>query len=138
VGRFYANDSWSGEPALARIDRQIAHYFHFLALSRPYTVEWRGRLLTPYAGAYGLAVKAVSSASLSIDGVEVIAPSAPRELAEGEVYLTAGTHELALRYLDSDSHSHVYLYWRPPEGELALVPPEVLFLPQEGAWWTTP
>jgi hypothetical protein len=44
-------------------------------------------------------------------------------------------HELTLRYLDNAPHSQVYLYWEPPEGELALVPPEMLYMPKEGAWW---
>ena len=132
VGRFYANDSWSGEAALVRVDRQLGHYFHFLLLPRPYTVEWRGRLLAPYSGVYKLAVKSISQASVEVDGTTVIAPSAQ---AEEELYLAAGMHELSVRYLDNAPHSQVYLYWKPPEGELALVPPEVLYLPQEGGWW---
>ncbi|MBN1639950.1 MAG: glycosyltransferase family 39 protein [Anaerolineae bacterium] len=136
LARFYPNESWSGELALARLDRQVAHYFHFLVLPRPYTVEWRGRLLAPVTGVYKLAVKAISSASLSIDGGAVIPPSALGALAEVEVFLAAGIHDLALRFLDDAPHSQIYLYWQPPEGEMSVIPPEVLYTPQDGAWWS--
>jgi hypothetical protein len=138
VGQFYANDNWEGEPALVRIDRQIAYYFHFLPLPRPYTVRWTGRLFTPVAGPYGFAVKAISSVSLAIDGRPVIQPTRPGELVDAEIEIASGLHDIELRYVDNQSHSQVYLYWQPPEGELTRVPFEVLFPPYDGTWWTVP
>jgi hypothetical protein len=154
VGRYYANDQWAGEPAMVRLDRQLAYYFHFLPLPRPYTVEWRGRLAVPVEGVYRLRTKAISSASLYLDGRPVIdrsspgqvdksPPGAPGPIAEGEVYLTAGLHDLSVRYLDNQSHSQIYLYWQPPGGEYVLIPCDALFLPDgnsavEGAWWPVP
>jgi hypothetical protein len=138
VGRFYANDEWASEPAFARLDRQVAYYFHFLPLERPYTVQWTGRLFAPVTGKYRFAVKAISSASLAIDGNPIIEPSAPSEFREGEIHLAPGLHGLELRFLDNQSHSQVYLYWQPPDGAWAHVPPEVLFPPSQGAWWPVP
>jgi hypothetical protein len=138
VGRFYANSTGTGVPALVRVDRQIAYYFHFLLLPRPYTVQWTGRLLAPAAGTYKLALKAISSASLSIDGQVLIEPSRPGELRETEIDLSVGLHDIVVHYLDNQSHSQVYLYWQPPGGELVRVPPDVLFLPVDGAWWPAP
>jgi hypothetical protein len=154
VGRYYANDQWAGEPTMVRLDRQLAYYFHFLPLPRPYTVEWRGRLAVPVEGVYRLRTKAISSASLYLDGRPVIdrsspgqadgsSPDTPGPIAEGEVYLTAGLHDLRVRYLDDQSHSQIYLYWQPPEGEQVPIPPDALILPDEnsaaeGAWWPVP
>lgn len=135
VGRFYANGTWAGEPAFVRIDRQVAYYFHYLPLPRPYTVHWIGQLLAPTTGTYQFAVRAVSSASLYIDGQQLIAPSAPNERKEGQIHLRTGLHTIEVRFLDDQSHSQVYLYWQPPEGHWERVPAGYLFLPFEGAWW---
>jgi len=134
LGMFYQNDNWSGDPVLERIDRQVAYYFHFLPLARPYTVQWTGRLLTPASGTYTLGLKAISSASLSIDGQILIEPSLPGEVKTIETNLASGLHDIEVRYLDDQSHSQVYLYWEPPDGDLARIPAEMLFLPQDGAW----
>ena len=138
VGRFYANGNWEGEPAQVRLDRQVAYYFHFLPLPRPYTVEWRGHLAAPVEGLYYLSVRAISGASLVIDGQPVIEHTSPGQVGEGEVYLAAGLHDIQVRYLDDQSHSQIYLYWQPPGAEHALIPPGVLFPPAEGAWWPVP
>jgi hypothetical protein len=138
VGRFYGNAHWEGEPAMARIDRQVAYYFHFLPLPRPYTVEWSGRLAAPVGGNYRIIVKAISSASLDVGGQPVIEETSPGQFGEGDVYLDAGLHNLRLRYLDNQSHSQVYLYWEPPGADRELIPPEVLFPPAGGAWWPAP
>jgi hypothetical protein len=135
VGRFYPNDSWSGEPAFVRIDRQIAYYFHFLPQPRPYTVRWNGRLGAAVPGVYGFGIKAISGASLYIDGQPVIEDSEFGQVTPGEAELSAGMHDIEVRFLDDASHSQVYLYWIPPGGDYGRIPPEALYLPLEGAWW---
>jgi 4-amino-4-deoxy-L-arabinose transferase-like glycosyltransferase len=135
VGRFYANADWAGEPEMARIDRQIAYYFHFLPLPRPYTVEWSGRLAAPVDGVYRLGVRAISMASLYVDGERVVEHTSPGQYEEGEVSLTAGMHDLRLRFLDDQDRSQIYLYWGLPGAKGTwLIPPQSLFLPEGGAW----
>jgi 4-amino-4-deoxy-L-arabinose transferase-like glycosyltransferase len=149
VGRFYANAGWSGEPEMVRLDRQLAYYFHYLPLSRPYTVEWSGRLAVPVEGVYRLSMKAISSASLHIDGQPVIADvdrpqgRSSGQIKEGEVYLAAGLHDIRVQYLDDQSHSQIYVYWQLPGADQdrpdrELIPPSALFPPAEGAWWPAP
>jgi 4-amino-4-deoxy-L-arabinose transferase-like glycosyltransferase len=135
VGLFYPQTDETAAPALARIDRQISYYFHFLPLERPYSVRWYGRLYAPVSGRYRFAVRAVSSAWLTIDDRVAIEPTSLGQLAESEIVLDAGMHDLELGFVDQDSHSQIYLYWQPPDGPLARVPPDVLFLPSGGAWW---
>jgi hypothetical protein len=134
LGRFYPNADWSGEPALARIDRQVGYYFHYLPMPRPYTVEWHGRLNVPTTGPYILQVQAISGASLYVDG-ELVFDSLAEQMDKGPLTLSAGLHDIRLRYLDDESHSQVYLFWAPPGEELELIPADALFLPAEGAWW---
>jgi hypothetical protein len=138
VGRFYPSDDWSGDPAIVRIDRQVAYYFHFLPLPRPYTVEWLGRLVAPLTGTYRLGTRAISSARLYIDGQPVIENTAPGQYTATELDLTAGTHDIRVQYLDNQSHSQVYLYWQVPDGRPELIPPHALFPPAEGTWWPVP
>jgi len=138
VGRFYPNAGWSGEPQIVRIDRQVAYYFHFLPLDRPYTVEWVGRLAAPVSGPYRLGVKAISSASLYVDDQLLVENTLPGVFADGEIHLASGLHDLRVRYLDNQSHSQIYLYWQLPDALPQPIPFDALFLPQEGAWWPMP
>jgi 4-amino-4-deoxy-L-arabinose transferase-like glycosyltransferase len=137
LGRYYANVNWEGEPELARIDRQIGYYFHFLPLPRPYTVEWTGRINVPVPGPYHFRVEAVSEATLLIDG-ELVYDSRSGPVTPGPLALSAGMHEIEVRFLDDRSHSQVYLYWEHPDGRSELVPSNALYPPEAGAWWAVP
>jgi hypothetical protein len=138
LGRFYPNADWSGQPEFARIDRQLGYYFHYLPLDRPYTVEWVGRLAAPISGTYHLGVDAVSSASLYIDGRQVIERGMPEQHSDAELYLEAGMHDIVVRYLDDRSHSRIYLYWQLPESARQLIPFDALYLPLDGTWQPAP
>lgn len=134
VGRFYANDSWSGELAFSRMDPTIAYYFHHVPMPRPYTIEWRGRLEIPEGGLWALGTEALSATWLYLDGQEVLANTQINNYERVELDLSAGWHDITLRFLDAGDHSHVYLYWQPPEGERELIPTRYLYPPAEGTW----
>lgn len=140
VGRFYPGGDLSGEPAIVRIDRQLAYYFHFLPLPRPYRVEWTGRLLAPMPGLYRLGLKAVGMASLYIDGQPVV-ESEGGQYQEAQLSLTTGLHDLRVAFLDDRDRSQIYLYWQTPgEFGTTLIGAEWLFLPPadkggQGPWW---
>lgn len=138
VGRFYPNDSWSGSPALSRMDPMIAYYFHHVPMSRPYTVEWQGRLEVPQAGRWALGTEALSATWLYLDGQEVLANIQINRYVQTDLELSAGWHEIRLRYLDAGNHSHVYLYWWPPGGMRELIPVQYLYPPVEGTWDVPP
>jgi len=73
-----------------------------------------------------------------VDGQRLIEPTPLGQFVERPLVLDAGMHDLELGFLDDESHSQIYLYWRPPGGQMARIPPEVLFLPRQGAWWPAP
>ncbi len=136
LGRFYANANWEGEPQIVRLDRQPAYYFHFLPLPRPYTVEWSGRLLAPMDGVYRLGLRAISTASLWIDGQPLLQNTAAGQYQDADIRLKAGLHDIQLRFLDNQDRSQIYLYWQTPDQPFTrLVPSDALFYPAEGAWW---
>jgi sugar lactone lactonase YvrE len=129
LGAYYANANWSGTPTFLQIDPTIAMYFQVTPLSRPYSVEWRGKLLVPAAGNYRFGLQAASSAELFLDDKSVVTTRQPGYQTEGDVALTAGPHDVRLRYLDQQAYSHVYLYWAPPGRGLEVIAPENLLPP---------
>lgn len=133
LGRYYRGLEWAGEPVLEQIDPSLALYFHITLLPRPYTVEWTGKLEAPVTGSYAFGLESIDDSWLYIDGQLVVETHMPNQYREGQTSLTAGWHDISVRYVDRTSHSHINLYWRPPGGGQEIVPPERL-LPPQGAY----
>jgi len=133
LGRYYRGLEWAGEPALEQIDLSLALYFHITLLPRPYTVEWTGKLEAPTTGSYGFGLESIDDSWVYIDGRLIVETHVPNQYREGQTSLTAGWHDISVRYVDRTSHSHINLYWRPPGGGQEIVPPERL-LPPQGAY----
>ncbi len=129
-GNYYANDSWQGTPALARIDPQLNLYFHVTPLPRPYTVEWTGKIAIPQAGSYRFGLESIDESVLYIDNQEVTAGRLPNVYQDGTINLTPGLHDVRIRFHDRTDHTHVNFYWTPPGSGQQIVPAEVLFPPQ--------
>jgi sugar lactone lactonase YvrE len=130
LGSYYRGLEWAGEPALEQIDPSLGLYFHITLLPRPYTVEWMGKLEAPLAGNYAFGLESIDDSWLYIDGQPVVETHVPNQYREGQTSLTAGWHDINVRYVDRTSHSHINLYWRPPGGAQEIVPPERFFPPQ--------
>lgn len=130
LGKYYANGNWQGPPAFTRIDPQINLYFHDIPLPRPYTVEWEGKLAVPHDGVYILGIESIDESELWIDGESIAASPEPNEYNEDSVSLTAGLHDIRIRYVARTSHYHVNLHWAPPGQNRTLVQTEALVPPQ--------
>ena len=115
-------------------DRVLLSLF---ASDRPYTVEWTGQLNVPLTGPYRFRLHAISQATLFLDG-ELVFDSAVGPASPQPLQLSAGLHDVRIRFLDDRSHSQIYLYWEHPDGRSELVPSDALYLPAEGAWWPVP
>jgi hypothetical protein len=73
------------------------------------------------------ALRAISAATLEIDGRQVLDVNLPDQQEEEALALSQGDHAIRLRFRDQDGYSHVYLSWAPPgEDSLLPVPPGVL------------
>ena len=130
LGTYYQNLEWAGPPALARIDPSLSMYFHITPLPRPYTVEWQGVVSIPLAGFYAFGLESIDDSHLYIDGRLVVEATEPNAYREGSVELTAGFHDIRLRYTDRSGHSHINLYWTPPGQGRQIVPSQNLYPPQ--------
>lgn len=132
LGSYYANDSWSGTPAFAQIDPNLAMYFHVPTLVRPYTVIWKGKIAIPEDGSYGFALQSIDESQLLIDEVEIVTSRVANEMVHSQLTLEAGLHDIEVRYADRTNHTYIKLLWTPPGANEAFrpVPTDLLFPPQ--------
>jgi sugar lactone lactonase YvrE len=121
LGSYYASPDWSGSPAFARNDPEIAFYFQELPLPRPYTVEWSGKIFAPQSGPYQFATESIDESFLSVDGKAVVENST-HDRVVSEIGLERGWHDIRLRFADRTSHTQMYLYWKRPSGSVEVVP----------------
>lgn len=129
LGTFYANDSWSGQPVLQRIDPKLDTYFHLIPMQRPYSVEWTGWLDAPQAGVYRLGLRAVQEAEIYLDGTLLVVTAVPNEFIDAPITLEAGLHEILVRYKDTTDRSRIHLSWTRPNGQMEPIPSQNLWPP---------
>ena len=133
LGRYFPNDSWSEPEAFAQIDPQLNLYFHIIPLPRPYTVEWTGKLAVPEDGYYRFGLESIDESWLFIDEQAVTASLAPNEYAVDGIDLSAGFHDIRVRFADRTDHTHIDLTWIPPWRQGSppqAIPSNLLFPPQ--------
>lgn len=129
LGAYYPNANWQGAPATERIDRAFDQRFQSTPLSPPYSVEWRGKIDIPKSGLYIFGVQAGDVASLLLDNQPVV--QNPRgEYAQGALQLTAGLHDIRIRYQDLSNPGDLSVYWQPPGFSREVLPTDRLFPPQ--------
>ena len=131
LGSYYGNREWSGSAALQQIDPYIGRVIHLLPLSRPYTVEWKGKIDAPRSGSYRFATDSADSSWVYLDGRLVVSnEGANRQMKEASVTLDEGFHDIGIRFLDQSGYTYLKVFWTPPGGERAVLPTERLYPPQ--------
>lgn len=131
LGNYFTNATWQGAPTLARIDQTVWFRWHLLPLPRPWTAEWTGMISIPADGQYTFGTHSIDWSWLWIDGTLLIDNSKERDtLVEQPVTLTAGLHEIRIRYIEQTNFTFVRAYWTPPGGQREPLPNERLFPPQ--------
>ncbi len=126
LARLYRGPEASGEPATARIDPAVDFKVHTLPLPRPYTVEWEGSVRAHRDGTYRFATTSIDASMVWIDGQQVVENRRGNAYVDGSINLTAGWHDIRVRFHDQTSFTHVTLYWEPPDGGRAIVPTDAL------------
>jgi len=126
LGNYYNGDNWSAQPAFSRIDPFLDTYFHLIPLDRPYTVDWSGQIEIPMNGTWKFGLRINGQAQVFIDNKLVVNAAEPSDDIEGMVALTAGHHQIHIRYLDYLGESRLHLYWTAPGGEKQIVPSDAL------------
>ena len=130
LGSYYPNGDWAEPAAYTQIDARFGIYYHVTPLPRPYTVEWRGKIAIPVAGTYFFGLESIDESMLFIDDQELLRVNERNLYREQSVELSAGLHDIRLRFADRTDHTHINFYWSPPGSGRQLVPADVLFPPQ--------
>lgn len=129
LGSYYRSPDWSGEPAFTQIDPEVAFYFHNLPLPRPYTVAWTGKVYAPQSGRYEFATMSIDESMLSVDGTEIVNNQNKGSPMSGGVELSAGWHDIAMRFGDRTGYTQAYLYWARPGSGREIIPSQYLLPP---------
>jgi 4-amino-4-deoxy-L-arabinose transferase-like glycosyltransferase len=124
LGRYYEGTEWAGKPVLVQVVPAILAGRYGDPVPKPASVEWVGRLRVAVPGEYTFVLKADQPARLEIGGLILDNEGQPQ--VEGSVRLSAGLHDIELRFIETGDYYSMELYWTPPGGEKELVPAEVL------------
>ena len=121
----------------ARIQRRSDPFIGFREATTsfgqaPITARWQGTLVISRAGPYAFDTLSSGPSLVFIDGTLVVDNSATGS-ASGAVELSAGAHDVDLRYTWQSGPARWEWFWTPPGGEHALVPTNVL-LPAARSW----
>ncbi len=113
IGAYYANPNWQGAPVVVRRDLIVTANH---TLPDPYSVIWQGKFWAPADGHYTLGVNADDGAQLLINGQMVVdnGGSHGAQYRDGGVDLSAGLHDIEIRYLQAGGSQALELYWAPP------------------------
>jgi hypothetical protein len=139
LGRYYEgqrSNPYACPPHIERIDRQVDFDTIVSLGSLPYPsyTIWTGKLVTPVSGMYQFSIIVDDSGWLKVDGHDVIAdPGEVTKLSDsGELYLTAGEHDIELGERNIWGGSSMHFMWKPPGGQQEVVPSQYLIPEQVG------
>lgn len=125
------SNHWQGKPAKTVLDPFILFNWTLDPLMGPFSVKWTGRLKLDRAGTYEFITKSNDYSDLFIDGKQVIKnPGGGGGLnpVSVKLNLSAGYHDIMLRYYESVQYSKMQFWWRAPGMEKEeVVPSEILF-----------
>jgi hypothetical protein len=131
LGRYYEGVRNSHfPPHIERVDRQV-DFDSIVALgSLPYPswATWTGKLIAPRTGRYQFSIMVDDSGWLKIDGRNVIADpgEVTKQFDSGEIYLTAGMHDVELGERNIWGGASIRFMWQPPGGQQEIVPSQYL------------
>ncbi len=125
---YYNGTSFLGSPVLERLDPFIAfRYGGDLPVSGPFGVSWKGKLLAPTSGSYGIRLSTIGDGRLMIDGQQILT-SAQQVTGTGKVSLEAGPHDIQVIFTNSIGSAQIFLSWQPPDGDWVDIPTQYFSL----------
>jgi hypothetical protein len=94
---------------------------------------WEGKVLARTEGEYTLDIDGEGALSFVVDGKLVgvgggsqVSTAQPGLTLPARVHLTAGAHNLEVRFLTSSYDTELFIYWQQPNGKRELLLPSVL------------
>jgi YD repeat-containing protein len=110
-----------------------------VGLGKNYVGRLSGKIQIDTEGIYQFRLLAHARARLRIDGqvvADVSASGADATTAEGSVNLAAGAHEVEVTHFENGGAAALQLFWTPPGGQPAVVPPSRITAEAPAAWQT--
>jgi hypothetical protein len=124
AGRYYRGPEWSGLPEFVLIDPYPNWRWHPDPFNSPWSAEWQGTLEVSLPGMYNFSVICNDRSWIIIDGKTLV--NGTKGVTGFQTTLTAGRHDLVIRYSNVVGYAELRLLWQPPNGEMKPIPPEAL------------
>lgn len=125
--RYYSGPNPTGQPAM--VVRQL-HLGPQARIPGPYSAELFGQIEIPGPGVYGFALTTSKQATVFLDGEMVLdLGSAKSQRAEQRIALSAGWHDLVVRYQDENAEADWLLEWAPPDEPWSAIPIDIFRSP---------
>ncbi len=128
LGRYYRGEGWQGRPEFVEVDPFVAFRWHPDPFEgQAWSATWTGRIEAPVNGKYVFQLQSNDRSWLIIDGRTWI--NGARGHSQVQLDLTAGRHDIQVRYANNRGYSEIRFLWQPPnEQHVTEVPNRVLFL----------
>ncbi|MFG2888781.1 alpha-L-fucosidase [Streptomyces sp. NPDC048248] len=136
TARTWANDSFSGPPAVTTVDPTVNKSYRFDGSPDPripsdhFSTRWTGSIQPRSGGTYTFTTVSDDTVRLWIDGEPIIDSSTPHgpKADKGTVTLTAGhRHSIRIDYTEGTGEAHMKLLWAGPDQSLQVVPRSRLY-----------
>ena len=119
IGQYFNNFSFSGDPALTRIDPNIDFVWPSGAspgtgVNSDFSARWRGKIHVPEDGYYMFGSNNDDGTRLFVDGIQLIndwSGHPPQWLSSKPIFLNAGEHDFQVDFYDGASGGQAKIYW---------------------------
>jgi hypothetical protein len=119
---FYSGLAFEGPPVLEGLEPFVAARYEGRPPGGPFSVRWKGKLLVPASGLYGLRLETIGDGTLLIDGRPILTSAISQHGEQAAVSLTAGAHDVEVLFSNGVGSAQIFLSWRPPDSEWASIP----------------
>jgi membrane-associated phospholipid phosphatase len=117
-GRYYANDSWDGQPVLMTFDPSVSFDKKTMSMRTGNfdrsSAIWEGYIFAPKSSTYRFSVNSDDGSWVNVDGALLIdnggIHSARKE--SKETFLTRGNHSLRIKYFDAGGEGKIAFRWK--------------------------
>jgi hypothetical protein len=128
TGRYYNNDSWSGEPVQIRLDQKILfgkiEMSNRAGYSDKYSIIWEGFIFAAKDSRYVLTITSDDGSWVFLDDDLMIDNGGqhPGRRKEREIPLAKGNHKIVIRYFDAGGRGNIDFSWRETASRPRLFP----------------
>ncbi|MEU7181990.1 MULTISPECIES: alpha-L-fucosidase [Streptomyces] len=136
TARSWANDTFTGPPAVTTVDPTVNKSYRFDGSPDPsipaehFSTRWTGSIQPRFSETYTLTTVSDDTVRLWIDGRLVIDSATPHgpQTDKGTVTLTAGhRHDIRIDYTQQTGEAYMKLFWSSPSQSQQIVPRRQLY-----------